>query len=56
MGSDLWTVFQQPDKRQEATMQAVRKMIDSKQMLLIFSASYLCPSDCQRLDSRALPL
>jgi PAS domain-containing protein len=31
VGSDLWTIFQQPDRRREATMQAVRKMIDAKQ-------------------------
>ena len=24
MGADLWTVFQQPDQRRDATMQAVR--------------------------------
>lgn len=32
MGSDLWAVFQQPDRRREATMQAVRKLIDQKQV------------------------
>jgi PAS domain-containing protein len=31
VGADLWTVFQQPDQRRDATMQAVRKMVDQKQ-------------------------
>lgn len=37
MGSDLWTIFQQPDKRREATMLAVRKMIDAKQVVPVCS-------------------
>ena len=35
VGADLWTVFQQPDQRRDATMQAVRKMVDQKQARLL---------------------
>ncbi len=39
MGSDLWTIFRQPDKRRKATMLAVRKMIDAKQVVPVCSES-----------------
>ena len=31
MGADLWSIYQQPDKRKDATVQSVRKLVDSKQ-------------------------
>ena len=32
VGADLWTLFQQPDERREATMQAAQVMVAAKQV------------------------
>jgi hypothetical protein len=39
VGADLWTVFQQPDQRRDATMQAVRKMVDQKQVRVLLDGT-----------------
>ena len=46
MGADLWTVFQQPDQRRDATMQAVRKMVDQKQACLLLNGTCVTCGRC----------
>jgi hypothetical protein len=52
VGADLWTVFQQPDQRRDATMQAVRKMVDQKQVcVLLTRLGFGSHGNCEVLSS-----